>query len=205
MDPLGGASRAYWEPIAARYGLDITVVNPVIDPTFAFMTLDHDGKIRMDCSSPYAMAKLVGLRDQYHVAFGNDADADRHGIVTPSAGLMNPNHYLAVAIDYLLTHRPRWPAGAAVGKTLVSSSLIDRVVAALGRRLTEVPVGFKWFVAGPARRLARLRRRGERGGQLPAPRRHASGPPTRTASSWPCSPPRSPPAPARIPASTTAS
>jgi phosphoglucomutase len=148
VDPLGGASVHYWEPIASVYGLKITVVNPRIDPTFGFMTVDHDGKIRMDCSSPYAMAGLVGLKDRYRVAFGNDPDADRHGIVTPSAGLMNPNHFLAVAIRYLLTHRPRWPAHAAVGKTLVSSSLIDRVVQALGRRLAEVPVGFKWFAPG---------------------------------------------------------
>ena len=148
VDPLGGASRPYWEPISALYGLDITVVNPVIDPTFAFMTVDHDGKIRMDCSSPYAMARLVGLRDQYRLAFANDPDADRHGIVTPAAGLMNPNHYLAVAVDYLLGHRPRWSTGAAVGKTLVSSALIDRVIAARGRRLFETPVGLKWFVPG---------------------------------------------------------
>jgi phosphoglucomutase len=124
------------------------VVNPKVDPTFSFMTVDHDGKIRMDCSSPYAMARLVGLKDRYRVAFANDPDSDRHGIVTPSAGLMNPNHYLAVAISYLLTHRPRWPADAAIGKTLVSSSMIDRVVTKLGRRLCEVPVGFKWFVPG---------------------------------------------------------
>ncbi len=148
VDPLGGAARPYWEPINAVYGLDIAVVNPTIDPTFSFMTVDHDGKIRMDCSSPYAMARLVGLKDRYRVAFANDPDSDRHGIVTPSAGLMNPNHYLAVAIRYLLTHRPRWPAHAAVGKTLVSSSMIDRVVERLGRRLCEVPVGFKWFVPG---------------------------------------------------------
>jgi phosphoglucomutase len=148
VDPLGGASVQYWEPIAETYGLDLTVVNPRIDPRFGFMTVDHDGKIRMDCSSPYAMAGLVGLKDGFRVAFGNDPDADRHGIVTPSAGLMNPNHYLAVAIRYLLTHRPGWPAMAAVGKTLVSSSLIDRVVASLGRTLYEVPVGFKWFAPG---------------------------------------------------------
>jgi phosphoglucomutase len=148
VDPLGGASQPYWEPIRAIYKLDLTVVNPVLDPTFAFMTVDHDGKIRMDPSSPYAMARLVDLRDRYRLAFANDPDADRHGIVAPSAGLMNPNHYLAVAIRYLLTHRPRWPAGAAIGKTLVSSSMIDRVVESLGRRLHEVPVGFKWFVAG---------------------------------------------------------
>jgi phosphoglucomutase len=148
VDPLGGSSLPYWEPINAVYGLSIEVVNPVVDPTFSFMTLDHDGAIRMDCSSPYAMARLVGLKDRYRVAFANDPDADRHGIVTPSAGLMNPNHYLAVAVRYLLTHRPSWPAGAMVGKTLVSSALIDRVVADLGRRLLEVPVGFKWFVPG---------------------------------------------------------
>jgi phosphoglucomutase len=148
VDPLGGAARPYWEPINAIYHLDIAVVNPTIDPTFAFMTVDHDGEIRMDCSSPYAMARLVGLKDQYRVAFANDPDSDRHGIVTPSAGLVNPNHYLAVAIRYLLTHRPHWPAGAVVGKTLVSSSMIDRVVQQLGRQLCEVPVGFKWFVPG---------------------------------------------------------
>ncbi len=145
VDPLGGASMPYWEPIDSIYGLDIAVVNPAIDPAFAFMTVDHDGKIRMDPSSPYAMARLIGLKDRYRLAFANDPDADRHGIVTSSAGLMNPNHYLAVAIEYLLTHRPRWPASAAVGKTLVSSGMIDRVVAKLGRRLSEVPVGFKWL------------------------------------------------------------
>jgi phosphoglucomutase len=148
VDPLGGAAVHYWEPINAIYGLDIAVVNPTVDPTFSFMTVDHDGKIRMDCSSPYAMARLIGLKDRYRVAFANDPDSDRHGIVTPSAGLMNPNHYLAVAIGYLLTHRPHWPAHADVGKTLVSSSMIDRVVNKLGRRLREVPVGFKWFVPG---------------------------------------------------------
>jgi phosphoglucomutase len=148
VDPLGGAAVHYWEPINAIYDLDIEVVNPKVDPTFSFMTVDHDGKIRMDCSSPYAMARLVGLKDQYQVAFGNDTDSDRHGIVTPSAGLMNPNHYLAVAISYLLAHRPHWPPHAAIGKTVVSSSMIDRVVEKLGRRLYEVPVGFKWFVPG---------------------------------------------------------
>ena len=148
VDPLGGAAVHYWGPINEVYGLHVKVVNPTVDPTFSFMTVDHDGKIRMDCSSPYAMARLVGLKDQYHVAFANDPDSDRHGIVTPSAGLMNPNHYLAVAIGYLLTHRPNWPADAAVGKTLVSSSMIDRVVKKLGRRLCEVPVGFKWFTPG---------------------------------------------------------
>ena len=148
VDPLGGAARPYWEPINEIYGLDIAVVNPTIDPTFSFMTVDHDGKIRMDCSSPYAMARLVALKDQYQVAFANDPDSDRHGIVTPVAGLMNPNHYLAVAIRYLLTHRPQWRKEVAVGKTLVSSSMIDRVVKKLGRDLREVPVGFKWFVSG---------------------------------------------------------
>jgi phosphoglucomutase len=148
VDPLGGASLPYWEPINSIYGLDIVVTNPIVDPTFSFMTVDHDGKIRMDCSSPYAMARLVGLKDQYQVAFGNDTDADRHGIVTPVAGLMNPNHYLAVAIRYLLKHRPQWRNTVAVGKTLVSSSMIDRVVKKLGRELREVPVGFKWFVPG---------------------------------------------------------
>jgi phosphoglucomutase len=147
-DPMGGASVQYWTRIAERFRLDLEVVNQTVDPRFAFMTLDHDGKIRMDCSSPYAMAGLLALRDRFAVAFGNDTDADRHGIVTPGAGLMNPNHYLAVAIDYLYTHRDGWPAGAAVGKTLVSSTLIDRVARALGREVREVPVGFKWFVPG---------------------------------------------------------
>jgi phosphoglucomutase len=148
VDPLGGAATPYWEPINFIYKVHIAVVNPVIDPAFSFMTVDHDGKIRMDPSSPYAMARLVGLKDQFRVAFANDPDSDRHGIVTQSAGLMNPNHYLAVAIRYLLGHRPQWPAHAAVGKTLVSSSVIDRVVERLGRQLSEVPVGFKWFVPG---------------------------------------------------------
>lgn len=148
VDPLGGASLSYWPRIAERYGIDLTVVNDVIDPTFGFMTLDHDGKIRMDCSSPPAMASLVGLKNQFGVAWGNDPDADRHGIVTPSNGLLNPNHYLAVAIGYLLAHRPEWPQAAKVGKTLVSSALIDRVVADHKRELLEVPVGFKWFAPG---------------------------------------------------------
>ncbi len=148
VDPLGGASVAFWEPIADAYKLDIEIVNRWVDPTFSFMTLDHDGKIRMDCSSPYAMASLIQLKDKFDIAFGNDPDVDRHGIVTPSVGLMNPNHFLAVAIWYLFQHRPGWRADAAVGKTLVSSSMIDRVAAHLGRKLCEVPVGFKWFVDG---------------------------------------------------------
>jgi phosphoglucomutase len=148
VDPLGGAAVHYWGPINEIYGLQIHVVNPVVDPTFKFMTVDHDGKIRMDCSSPYAMARLVGLKDRYRVAFANDPDSDCHGIVTPTTGLMNPNHYLAVAIRYLLTHRPHWPARAVVGKTLVSSGMIDRVAEQLGRGLYEVPVGFKWFTPG---------------------------------------------------------
>ncbi len=147
-DPLGGASVGYWGEIADRYGLDLTVVNPLVDPTFRFMTLDWDGRIRMDCSSPYAMASLIGRRAEFAIATGNDTDADRHGIVTPDAGLLNPNHYLAAAIDYLYRHRENWPAHSAVGKTMVSSSIIDRVADAAGRRLMEVPVGFKWFVPG---------------------------------------------------------
>ena len=147
-DPLGGASVAYWGEIGSRFGLDLTVVNPLVDATFRFMTLDWDGKIRMDCSSPYAMASLVAAKDRFQIATGNDTDADRHGIVTPDGGLMNPNHYLSVAISYLFAHRPEWPADAAIGKTLVSSSMIDRVAAKLGRTLLEVPVGFKWFVPG---------------------------------------------------------
>ena len=148
VDPLGGSSVAYWEPIQRFFGIDLTVVNPRIDPTFRFMTVDHDGKIRMDCSSPYAMTGLVSLKDQFDIAFGTDTDADRHGIVTRSAGLLNPNHYLAVAIRYLLLHRPGWPQKCFIGKTLVSSTLIDRVVDDLGRTLWEVPVGFKWFAPG---------------------------------------------------------
>ncbi|MCH9669001.1 MAG: phosphoglucomutase (alpha-D-glucose-1,6-bisphosphate-dependent) [Actinomycetia bacterium] len=147
-DPLGGASVDYWAAIAERHNLELTVVNPLVDATWRFMTLDTDGKIRMDCSSPNAMASLISNRDAFQIATGNDADSDRHGIVTPDGGLMNPNHYLAVAIDYLFAHRPHWSAGTAVGKTAVSSSIIDRVVAGLGRRLVEVPVGFKWFVDG---------------------------------------------------------
>jgi len=148
VDPLGGSNVAYWGPIAEQYGLDLTVVNDRVDPTFSFMPLDHDGKIRMDCSSPYAMANLVALKERYDLAFGNDTDSDRHGIVTPGQGLLNPNHYLAAAIAFLYRNRPGWSARAAVGKTLVSSSLIDRVVRELDRELREVPVGFKWFVDG---------------------------------------------------------
>lgn len=148
VDPMGGAGVAYWEPISREYDLNIEVVNPDVDPRFAFMTVDRDGKIRMDCSSPYAMAGLIGLKDRFDIAFGNDPDYDRHGIVTPSAGLMNPNHYLSVAINYLFQNRPKWNKNAAIGKTLVSSSMIDRVAAALGKQLAEVPVGFKWFVDG---------------------------------------------------------
>ena len=148
VDPLGGSNVAYWEPIAARYGLNLTVINPQIDPTFRFMTLDWDGKIRMDCSSPYAMASLVKIKDDYDIAFGNDTDSDRHGIVAPSVGLMNPNHFLSVAIWYLFTHRQEWSGLSAIGKTLVSSSMIDRVGKEIGRKVYEVPVGFKWFVNG---------------------------------------------------------
>ena len=148
IDPLGGSNVAYWEPIADRYGINVTVVNKTVDPTFRFMTVDHDGKIRMDCSSPYAMANLVKLKDDYDIAAGNDTDSDRHGIVTPSVGLMNPNHFLSVAIWYLFTQRSQWPAHSAIGKTLVSSSMIDRVAKDIGRTVSEVPVGFKWFVPG---------------------------------------------------------
>ena len=148
VDPLGGSGVAYWEPIADRYGLNLTVVNPAVDPTFRFMPLDWDGKIRMDCSSPFAMAGLIAMRDRFDVAFGNDTDADRHGIVTRTAGLLNPNHYLAVAIDYLFRNRAGWRSDAGIGKTVVSSGMIDRVAARLSRRLFEVPVGFKWFVQG---------------------------------------------------------
>ena len=148
VDPLGGAAVALWRPIAERYGLEIDVTNEVVDPTFAFMPLDHDGRIRMDCSSPYAMANLIRLKDRFDIAIGNDPDADRHGIVTPCGGLMNPNHYLAAAISYLFTHRPEWSDDAAVGKTVVTSSIVDRVAARTGRRVVEVPVGFKWFVPG---------------------------------------------------------
>ena len=162
-DPLGGASVAYWQPIQERHGVNVEVVNDAVDPTFRFMSVDWDGKIRMDCSSPYAMATLIGLKDRFDIAFGNDADSDRHGIVTRGAGLMNPNHFLAAAISYLFTHRPGWPPNAAVGKTAVSSSVIDRVAAKARRSLVEVPVGFKWFVIWSARRITRFWRRGERG------------------------------------------
>ena len=148
VDPMGGAAVDYWAPIAERYGLALEIVNPIVDPTFAFMPLDHDGKIRMDCSSPYAMRGLIEIKDRFDVAFGNDTDVDRHGIVTPGAGLLNPNHYLAVAIWYLFQNRPAWRPSVAVGKTLVSTSMIDRVAAHLGKTLSEVPVGFKWFVDG---------------------------------------------------------
>jgi phosphoglucomutase len=148
VDPLGGASVDYWDEIADVYGLQIEVVNPGVEPTFSFMRLDWDGRVRMDCSSPHAMAGLIDLKDRFQVAVGLDPDADRHGIVTPSAGLLNPNHYLAVAVSYLFQHRPAWPGSAGVGKTLVSSSMIDRVAADLGRPLVEMPVGFKWFVDG---------------------------------------------------------
>ncbi len=148
VDPMGGASLAYWEPVAERYGIALEVVNREVDPAFSFIPQDHDGVVRMDCSSPYAMAGLLKLRDRFDVAFGNDPDADRHGIVAPSTGLLNPNHFLAVAVEYLSQNRPRWPASAAIGKTLVSSAMIDRVAASLGRAVVEVPVGFKWFVDG---------------------------------------------------------
>jgi len=148
VDPMGGSGVGYWAPIAETYGISLDIINPDVDPTFSFMTLDHDGKIRMDCSSPYAMAGLIGLKDRFDIAFGNDPDFDRHGIVTRSGGIMNPNHYLSVAIDYLYRNRPEWPGSLTIGKTLVSSSMIDRVATALGRELMEVPVGFKWFVEG---------------------------------------------------------
>ena len=173
VDPLGGAAVHYWEPITEIYGLDITVVNPKVDPTFSFMTVDHDGKIRMDCSSPYAMARLVGLKDHFHVAFANDPDADRHGIVTPSAGLMNPNHYPGRRHPLPARRTARsGPRSAAVGKTLVSSSLIDRVVDRLGRRLCEVPVGFKWFAPGLFDGSCCFGGEESAGRELPAPRRH---------------------------------
>ena len=173
VDPLGGASAAYWAAIAERHGLDLEIVNDAVDPTFRFVPLDWDGKIRMDCSSPYAMARLTEMRDRFDVAFANDPDADRHGIVTPSAGLLNPNHHLAACVAYLFGGNRDWGDGVGVGKTLVSSSIIDRVAGDLGRRLVEVPVGFKWFVDGDDRRHARVRRRGERRRVVPAPRRCA--------------------------------
>ena len=170
-DPLGGASVAYWGEIGERYGLDLTVVNPAVDPTFRFMTLDWDGKIRMDCSSPYAMASLIARQHEFTIATGNDTDADRHGIVTPDGGLLNPNHYLAVAIDYLYRHRDGWPAAAAVGKTLVSSSMIDRVDRGPGPAAAGGAGRVQVVRARPAGRLGRLRRRGERRGVVPAARR----------------------------------
>ena len=189
VDPLGGAAVRYWGPINEIYGLNIDVVNPKVDPTFSFMTVDHDGKIRMDPSSPYAMARLTALKDRYQIAFANDPDSDRHGVVVPSAGLMNPNHYLAVAIRYLLTHR-KWRADIAVGKTLVSSSMIDRVVKELGRRLCEVPVGFKWFVPGLFD--GSLCFGGEESaGQVSCDTMEPFGRPTRTARSWTCWLPKS--------------
>ena len=179
----------YWQPIIERYGIDATIVSDAVDPTFRFMTVDWDGKIRMDCSSPFAMARLIGMRDKFDVAFANDTDADRHGIVTRSNGLMNPNHYLAAAIAYLFENRPHWRGDSAVGKTVVSSAIIDRVANKLGRKLVETPVGFKWFVDGlvtarsdlPARKAPALRSCG---------RTARCGPPTRTASSWACWPAR---------------
>ncbi len=201
VDPLGGAALFCWEPINSIYGLNIEVVNKIVDVRFSFMTVDYDGKIRMDCSSPYAMANLVRLKDRFQVAFGNDPDSDRHGIVTPSAGLMNPNHYLAVAIRYLLTHRPNWSPQSAVGKTLVSSSMIDRVVAGFGRKLAEVPVGFKWFADGLF--TGKMCFGGEESaGASFLQMDGAPGPPTRTAPSWISLPPNSPPKPAKTPAST---
>ena len=172
VDPLGGASLPYWQAIAERHGLDLTIVNDQLDPTFRFVPLDWDGKIRMDCSSPYAMARLRDMAGDFDVAFANDPDADRHGIVTPGAGLLNPNHHLAACIAYLFGGNREWGEDVGIGKTLVSSSIIDAVARDLGRRLVEVPVGFKWFVEGLRRGHARLRRRGERGRLVPAPRRH---------------------------------
>ena len=172
VDPLGGAGVHYWAPIAERYGLNLTVVSEIVDPTFGFMTVDWDGRIRMDPSSSYAMQRLIGLKDRFDIAVACDTDHDRHGIVTPSAGLLPPNHYLAVAIQHLFPHRPRWRGDAGVGKTVVSSGMIDRVTAKLGRTLYEVPVGFKWFVDGLFDGSLRLRGRGKRGRFLPPPRRH---------------------------------
>jgi phosphoglucomutase len=200
-DPLGGASVAYWDAIGERYGLNLETVNHAVDPTFAFMTVDWDGQIRMDPSSPYAMARMVGLKERFDVAFASDTDADRHGIVSHSQGLMEPNHYLSAAIDYLYTNRPEWPASVAVGKTAVSSSMIDRVTARLGRRLIEVPVGFKWFVDGCSTAPSASGRRAR--GRVSCARTARSGRRTRTAwcpTSWPR---RSPRAPAATRASTT--
>lgn len=202
VDPLGGAAVAYWQPIAQHYGLNIEVVNTKVDPAFGFMTLDHDGKIRMDCSSPYAMASLVALKDRFDIAWGNDADVDRHGIVTPSIGLMNPNHFLAVAINYLLSHRPQWPTAAKVGKTLVSSSLIDRVVNGLGRRILEVPVGFKWFSAGLLDGSICFGGEESAGASFLRLDGSVGGRPTRMALSSACWPPKSPPLPARTQGAT---
>ena len=202
-DPLGGASVPFWEAIAERLGIDLTVINPLIDPTWRFMTLDWDGKIRMDCSSPSAMASLIAQRDSYDIATGNDADSDRHGIVTPDGGLLNPNHYLAVAINYLYGGgRPDWRADGFIGKTLVSSSMIDRVAASLGRRLVEVPVGFKWFVPGCSTGLVHSAARSQRERRSRGSTARC-GRPTRTASCWPCWPRRSRPRPGSPPASTT--
>jgi phosphoglucomutase len=185
IDPLGGAGVHYWQPIIERYGLDATIISDAVDPTFRFMTVDWDGKIRMDCSSPYAMARLIGMRDKFDVAFANDTDADRHGIVTRSNGLMNPNHYLAAAIAYLFAHRPDWRQDSAVGKTIVSSGIIDRVAKKLGRQLVETPVGFKWFVDGLVGGGF-----GFAGEESACGGTDRCGPPTRTVSSWGCSPPR---------------
>ncbi len=190
VDPLGGAGIQYWEPIAAMYGLDMDVVNPAVDPTFRFMTVDFDGKIRMDCSSPYAMASLISLKDKFDVAFGNDPDYDRHGIVTPEGGLMNPNHFLAVSTWYLFSNRQNWQPSATVGKTVVTSAMLDRVARSLGRGVTETPVGFKWFVPGLL--SGSLGFGGEESagasscGWMAPP-----GQPTRMASSWTCWPVRS--------------
>jgi len=202
VDPLGGASVAFWAPIAEMYGLDLEIVNPWVDPTFSFMTVDHDGKIRMDCSSPYAMASLIKLKDKFDIAFGNDPDSDRHGIVTRSAGLMNPNHFLAVAIGYLFQNRPGWRTDAAVGKTIVSSTMIDRVAASLGRKLNEVPVGFKWFVDGLLDGSFGFG--GEESAGASFLRKDAPyGRPTKTVSLWIYLQLRSPRQPGVIPASTT--
>jgi phosphoglucomutase len=199
IDPLGGAAVRYWQPIIERYRIDATVISDAVDPTFRFMTVDWDGKIRMDCSSPYAMARLIGLRDKFDVAFANDTDADRHGIVTRSNGLMNPNHFLAAAIAYLFEHRPQWGHSSAVGKTIVSSAIIDRVAGKLGRRLVETPVGFKWFVDGLIDGSFGLAGEESAGGT------DRCGPPTRTASFWDYWPPRSPRAARAIRASCSTS